>query len=262
MCKTQRPDVSAVGPKLDRLSGVKPGLSSKIAELIKPDVTPTRANGCGCGSCSLCCRVLDIAELNKPAHTWCRHCRPGKGGCSIYADRPPVCRRFACVWLLDANCPEHWFPKRARMVICETAQRGERTITINVDQRYPERWREEPYFSDIRQLALSGLKQSDGGRFATWVVVGARSWLILPHREIELSVGDCGVFVSVGLDKFEWLKTRSRADAEQLVAMKEALAAEARCTSAAVVELEMMLRKLPATGEPEKSPTIDRSPSS
>jgi Fe-S-cluster containining protein len=57
--------------------------------------------------------VLDIAELNKPAHTWCQHCRPGKGGCSIYADRPPVCHGFACMWLLDASWPEHWFPQRA-----------------------------------------------------------------------------------------------------------------------------------------------------
>ena len=189
---------------------------------------PGRHSGRECGSCSLCCRVLEIAELNKPAHTWCRHCRPGKGGCSIYADRPPVCRGFACMWLLDASWPEHWFPQRARMVIYGTVQHGERTITINVDQRYPNRWREEPYYSDIRWLALSGLKQDDGDRFATRVVVGARSWLILPHREIELSVGDCGVFVSVGPDKFEWIKTRSRADAKQLIAMREALAAEMR----------------------------------
>ena len=196
----------------------------------------TRHSGRECGSCSLCCRVLEITELAKPAHTWCRHCRPGKGGCSIYAARPPVCRGFACLWRLDANCPEHWFPQRARKVIHETVQRGERTITINVEQRYFERWREEPYYSDIRRLALRGLKQSNGDRFATRVVVGARSWLILPHREIELSAGDCGVFVPVGPDKFEWIKVRSRADAEQLIAITEALAAEIRRDPAAVVE--------------------------
>jgi len=111
------------------------------------------------------------------------------------------------------------------MVIHEMVQHGERTITINVEQRYFERWREEPYYSDIRRLALRGLKQSNGDRFATRVVVGARSWLILPHREIELSAGDCGVFISVGPDEFEWIKTRSRADAEQLIAITEALAA-------------------------------------
>ena len=35
--ETPRPDASAVGPKLETLSGVEPGLSSKIAELIKPN---------------------------------------------------------------------------------------------------------------------------------------------------------------------------------------------------------------------------------
>ena len=76
--------------------------------------------------------------------------------------------------------------------------------------------------------SLHGLKQDDGNRFATRVVVGARSWLILPHREIELSAGDCGVFISLGPDEFEWIKTRSRADGEQLIAITEALAAGMR----------------------------------
>ena len=58
------------------------------------------------------------------------------------------------------------------------------------------------------------------------------------------------------------LKAAQVTDAEQLIAITEALAAEIRRDPAAVVELEMMLRKLPAAGEPGKSPTIDRSPSS
>lgn len=204
----------------------------------------TRHSGRKCGSCALCCRVLEVVELKKPAHTWCQHCRPGKGGCSIYADRPPICRSFACGWLIDTSWPEHWFPQRARMVVHEVVEHGERTITINVDRRYPDRWREEPYFSDIRQLALRGLRQDDGERFAIRVVVGTRSWLILPHREIELSPGDCGVFVPVGPDRFEWIKVGSKAEAEQLIAITEALAAEMRRDPAAVIELEMAVEKI------------------
>ena len=232
MRKTQRPSIGDAGPKLE-LSGLdhrcfsKSATSTQSAEPSAGLVAP-RANGRECGSCSLCCRVFEIAELNKPAHTWCQHCRPGKGGCSIYDDRPPVCRGFKCMWLRDASCPDHWFPRRARMVVHETVEHGERTTTINVDRRYPERWREKPYYGDIRQLALSGIKQGDGDRFRTQVVVGARSWLILPHREIELSAGDSGVLVQVGPDRFEWVKTRSRADAEHLIATAKALAAEIR----------------------------------
>src|SRR5262245_34979797 len=63
-----------------------------------------------CGDCSLCCKLLNIDELNKPANTWCQHCRPGKGGCSIYADRPPDCRTFACGWLTHPEFGDIWKP--------------------------------------------------------------------------------------------------------------------------------------------------------
>src|SRR5262249_4530121 len=45
-----------------------------------------------CGKCSLCCKLLPIQELNKPIDTWCPHCRPGHGGCTIYSSRPSECR--------------------------------------------------------------------------------------------------------------------------------------------------------------------------
>ena len=68
-----------------------------------------------CGDCSLCCKVLDIDALNKPAGKWCQHCRPGDGGCSIYQTRPATCRDFACGWLVIARLGEEWKPSRARM---------------------------------------------------------------------------------------------------------------------------------------------------
>jgi hypothetical protein len=40
-----------------------------------------------CGSCSMCCKVYNIAEISKPAGKWCSHCKPGKG-CVIH-DAPP-----------------------------------------------------------------------------------------------------------------------------------------------------------------------------
>jgi hypothetical protein len=198
-----------------------------------------RRTGRECGSCSLCCYVLDIDELNKPTHAWCQHCRPGKGGCSIYADRPPVCRDFACKWLTDASLPEHWFPKRAHMVIHKPTTSEMSIVEITVDRRYPNRWREEPYYSDIRQIALNGL--SNGIQFATRVVVGEQSWLILPHREVEFADGDYGVVVPVGPDKFEWIKTKSKAHGEQLIASMKPLVAEARRNPALVAELQRLV---------------------
>ena len=56
--------------------------------------------GRSCGDCSMCCKLLKIEEdeINKPANQWCKHCRPG-AGCTIYNDRPLVCRAF-CLWLV------------------------------------------------------------------------------------------------------------------------------------------------------------------
>ena len=70
-----------------------------------------------CGTCSLCCSVLRVDELEKPAGTNCRHQLgvrvggpdeaapadasqpdPAAGGCGIYHDRPSICRAYQCLW--------------------------------------------------------------------------------------------------------------------------------------------------------------------
>ena len=49
--------------------------------------------GKACGSCSFCCKVLEIDELKKTAGDLCEHCARS-GGCSVYATRPQVCRDY------------------------------------------------------------------------------------------------------------------------------------------------------------------------
>ncbi len=51
-----------------------------------------------CGACSLCCTVLRVDELSKPADTDCEYQR-AEGGCAIHANRPPICRGYRCLWL-------------------------------------------------------------------------------------------------------------------------------------------------------------------
>src|SRR4051794_5389247 len=31
-----------------------------------------------CGDCSLCCKVMEIATLDKPPGSWCWHCKPAR----------------------------------------------------------------------------------------------------------------------------------------------------------------------------------------
>lgn len=54
-----------------------------------------------CGQCSVCCWLCAVPKLDKPVHTPCRHLDPSGdfGKCSIYANRPGDCARYACSWL-------------------------------------------------------------------------------------------------------------------------------------------------------------------
>ncbi len=57
-----------------------------------------RAASRSCGTCSLCCTILRVDELAKPAGRDCVHQR-GPEGCGIHATRPPICRAYRCLWL-------------------------------------------------------------------------------------------------------------------------------------------------------------------
>lgn len=54
-----------------------------------------------CGTCTLCCKLIPVADINKPANTRCRHQR--MTGCKIYSTRPNACRLWNCRWLVEAE---------------------------------------------------------------------------------------------------------------------------------------------------------------
>jgi hypothetical protein len=94
-----------------------------------------------CGTCSLCCNLPFVAELNKPIDTWCLHCRPGRGGCTIYAERPQSCRGFVCGWLADEfGLGDEWFPGRCKMIIAPRVpghSLAEQGMLVTVDPTFP-----------------------------------------------------------------------------------------------------------------------------
>jgi len=106
-----------------------------------------------CGTCSLCCKLLYISELNKPIDKWCGHCRPGRGGCTIYADRPVNCRTFVCHWLAG-HTDDLWYPARCKMVLL---QMHKDHLLVDVDPNFPNAWRREPYYATLRSYAAPGL---------------------------------------------------------------------------------------------------------
>src|SRR5262245_34569827 len=117
---------------------------------------PARVVGRACGACSLCCKVLEIGATDKPADQWCPHCRPGKGGCAIYDQRPSVCRAFLCQWLIDDSFGPEWQPLRCRMVLeirPLQAFDGHYGLVVNVDKSRPQIWREPIYFQRLKAMA-------------------------------------------------------------------------------------------------------------
>ena len=163
--------------------------------------------GRSCGSCSLCCRLLDVPEAGKQTGQWCPHCRPGNG-CSIYADRPEVCRRWACAWLTDIDIGDEWYPLKCGIVIdMLVTSEGYPVMRFHVDPRTPDVWRSEPYYSQIKGTALRGLRRDAGFQFATVIAIAKRpSWLmVLPHTEIEWSPG---IAVPIGPDHYEFIRCK------------------------------------------------------
>ena len=70
-----------------------------------------------CGSCQLCCKLVPVPVIEKPAGKRCRHQRTGKG-CMIYDNRPFDCRSWSCRWLADrANTLGMQRPDRSHFVI-------------------------------------------------------------------------------------------------------------------------------------------------
>lgn len=94
--------------------------------------------------CALCCKVLLIEELGKPAHKWCKHAKPENsrdpGACTCYDTRPNACRGFQCTWLRESGWPRHLDPVSTQCVIVpriSTAPDGSNVETICVHENKP-----------------------------------------------------------------------------------------------------------------------------
>ena len=48
-----------------------------------------------CGECTMCCEVLHIKEIKKPANVLCTFCDKG---CTIHNKKPDSCKEFECMY--------------------------------------------------------------------------------------------------------------------------------------------------------------------
>jgi len=151
---------------------------------------PVLAPGRSCGTCNLCCKVLDIPELGKAAGQWCVHTAP-RSGCAVHPDRPQSCRAFFCAWRLDPNLGPEWKPDVSRFVLSEDI--GRRAITVTVDPGMPLAWKRELYLSRLKQVSESAFRQDR----KVLVSVRGHITVVLPDREIPLGVLEPGEDIAI-----------------------------------------------------------------
>ncbi|MBL8590317.1 MAG: hypothetical protein JNK46_17415 [Methylobacteriaceae bacterium] len=154
---------------------------------------PTRE----CGSCTLCCKLFPVLELDKPAGRWCPHVAQGRG-CGIHETRPHVCRAFFCQWIWNEELGPEWKPETARFVL--SIYPGSNALAVTVDPGQPAAWRREPYHRELRRWAEAALAQNS----QVVVFVGDRATVVLPDRDVELGVLQPGDQISVGRLGAQW----------------------------------------------------------
>ena len=109
-----------------------------------------------CGDCQLCCKLLPVRSLDKPAGERCEHQRHHKG-CAVYsrlAHVSPECRLWNCRWLVNNDTADLSRPDRSHYVLdlmpdfvtLRDEETGElqhvEVVQIWVDPDYPDAHRD------------------------------------------------------------------------------------------------------------------------
>ena len=143
-----------------------------------------------CGSCSMCCKVFRVVEVDKKPGQWCRHIIHGRG-CGIHATRPSICRTFFCWYLQNAQLGPEWKPEKAKFVLY-TEMKGKR-IVVATDPSAPAAWRKPAYYPQIKRWAA----HNPADNFQVLVFHGTKATAVLPDRDLELgtvNVGDLVIY--------------------------------------------------------------------
>ncbi|MBA4012602.1 MAG: zinc/iron-chelating domain-containing protein [Phenylobacterium sp.] len=138
--------------------------------------------GKSCGECGMCCKLLAIQALDKPAGAWCGHFKRA-AGCGVYEDRPPACRGFICLWLDSEKLDEAWRPDRAKFLMY--TEKNGRRLNVIVDPSQPTARKREPYYRRLK--AMSELAKE--GRELV-VCIGDRRIVVFPHEDVDLGLVD------------------------------------------------------------------------
>jgi hypothetical protein len=135
-----------------------------------------------CGTCMLCCTVMQVEELNKPSGITCSYAVAGSG-CTIRDQRPHSCRRFFCGWRLDPNIDSLWKPSICGFVL--TISLRYQAMLAMVDPARPLAWRVQPYLGRMKEWSARAFMED---KRIVAIVAGGEATVVLPDREVPIGV--------------------------------------------------------------------------
>ena len=144
-----------------------------------------------CGECAICCRLIGVAALDKPAGVWCQHARPGLG-CGIHGSHPAVCQAYRCGWLTLPDLPDSWRPDRCGFMLRSEA--GGLRLVVEVEPERPDAWRAQPFYGQIKDWSAL-VRHSE--RHVV-VAIGGRLTAVFPETELDLGPSAAGDVLVVG----------------------------------------------------------------
>jgi hypothetical protein len=185
------------------------------------DQLPTKRR---CGECDLCCTTVSVTatgrangsatvpDFYKAAACRCTYQAGDVGrSCTVYSDRPYICREYACAWRCsDTLLPESMWPARIGFVVSMSGVFGEFppvfAVTLNPD--HPTAWNKNHHRREFFRLAKL---------FNAIVVIGEspHAELLFTPRGNTYSREEYPVLFkagSVGLPSFEYLPFRLSMD--------------------------------------------------
>jgi hypothetical protein len=82
-----------------------------------------------------------------------------------------------------------WKPERAKFALVQTE--SGRRLTALVDPGFPSAWRRSPYYEALKRWSAEAAERLPEVHLVD-ILIGARSIVVLPDREVELGVLDSG----------------------------------------------------------------------
>ena len=119
-----------------------------------------------CGACNLCCLLLDVKSITKPAHILCWNTTI-HGGCKVHDLKKTdptlaVCEGFACIWLQSQSLDDTSLHGARSMrpdqchVMFVRDPTDAKLLWVHVDPKHRDAWRNPGVGNYLEEVLAKG----------------------------------------------------------------------------------------------------------